>query len=271
MRLLHNYTKINFTWIFYLISRPLPMPSILDDQEIHDYIQIKAGSPGLSMVQLIEQGFTTIIEIAEELRIPRRAARKILYQMNKERILGYKRFRKDGKINFMWFTTPVKIHRMVRNERQDEIRELEERIKFEQDHKFFDCKTCKGRCLYTEAMDFGFICERCGEPLEPCNTEKLVEELRARLKGLLETDGLDTKVLDEAGEISEGHRPVDVDNIGTSKPGSFVPTSSKPKRSSKKKEGPPPVKDEWSSKLETDEDPIDEDEDDEEFLEGEGE
>jgi transcription initiation factor TFIIE subunit alpha len=258
-------------YLSIILVRPLPMPSILDDQEIHDYIQAKAGSPGLSMVQLIEQGFTTIIEIAEELRIPRRAARKILYQMNKDWILGYKRFRKDGKINFMWFTTPVKIHSMVRNGRKDEIRELEERIKFEQDHKFFDCRTCKGRCLYTEAMDFGFICELCGEPLEPCNTENLVEDLRARLKKLLEVDGLDIKVLDEAGEISEGHRPVDVEKIGTSKPGSFTTDPPKRKRSSKKKDGPPPVKDEWSSKPETDEEPIEEDKDDEEFLDGEGE
>jgi transcription initiation factor TFIIE subunit alpha len=249
------------------------MPSILDDQEIHDYIQAKAGSPGLSMVQLIEQGFTTIIEIAEELRIPRRAARKILYQMNKDRILDYKRFRKDGKINFMWFTTPVKIHSMVRNGRKDEIRELEERIQFEQDHKFFECKSCRGRYLYTEAMDFGFTCEPCGEPLEACNNDEAVKDLRAQLKKLLVVDVLDTKDLDVTGEISEGHRPVDVDKIGTSTPGSSEVATSRRKRSSKKKtEEAPPVKDKWSSKPETDGDPFaeDDEEDDEEFLEKEG-
>jgi len=256
-----------------ILSRPPSMPSILDDQEIHDYIQAKAGSPGLSMVQLIEQGFTTIIEIAEELRIPRRAARKILYQMNKDRILDYKRFRKDGKINFMWFTTPVKIHSMVRSGRKDEIRELEERIKFEQDHKFFECHSCRGRCMYTEAMDFGFICESCGEPLEACNNDEIVEGLRAQLKKLLAVDVQDTKYLDETGEISDGHKPVDVDKIGTTKPGSSEVATERRKRSGKKKtEEAPKAKDEWSSKPDADEDPFaeDDEEDDEEFLEKEG-
>ena len=248
------------------------MTSILDDQEIHDHIQAKAGSLGLSMVQLIEQGFTTIDELAEELRMPRRATRKVLYSMNKEWILGYKRFRKDGKINFQWFTTPEKIHRMVRNTRTDEIKDLEGRIQFEQDHKFFECCTCKSRCLYTEAMDFGFICERCGEPLESCDNSQAIDELKAQLKKHLDIDELDTRDIKDTEEISESHRPVKVEDIGSHTPGSST-VSKKRVRAEKKKEKDDKLKDEWSSKSDDDDDPSkdeEEEEDDEKFMMEEG-
>jgi len=247
------------------------MPSILDDQEIHDYIQAKAGSMGLSMIQLIEQGFTTINELAEELRIPRRATRKVLYQMNKAWIVGYKRFRQEGMINFQWFTTPVKIRRMVRHVRQDEIHEIEERIQFEQDHKFFECVTCKSRCMYTEAMDFGFICERCGEPLEAHNNDKAVEELRTNLKSLIAADDKDTGNLDETKEISESFKPVKGSDADILKKPEKPPTIVRPKRPSKKKADTPQVKVDLPTKPESDEDPFAEDEDevdDEEFLKG---
>ena len=243
------------------------MPSILDDQEIHDYIQAKAGSLGLSMVQLIEQGFTTIDELAEELRMPRRATRKVLYQMNKEWILGYKRFRKEGKINFQWFTTPEKIHRMVRNTRTDVIKDLEERIQFEQDHKFFECCTCKSRCLYTEAMDFGFICERCGEPLESCDNSQAIDELKAQLKKHLDVDELDTRDIKDTEEISESHRPVNVEDIGSHTPGSST-VSKKRVRDTKKKEDAQKAKDDEATKPD-DDDPFKEEEeedDDEKFM-----
>jgi transcription factor E len=241
------------------------MPSILDDQEIHDYIQVKAGSLGLSMVQLIEQGFTTIDELAEELRMPRRATRKILYQMNKEWILGYKRFRKDAKINFQWFPTPEKIHRMVRNTRTDEIKELEERIQFEQDHKFFECCTCKSRCLYTEAMDFGFICERCGEALTSCDNSATIDELKSQLKKHLDIAELDTRVIDDTGEISEGHRPVIVENIGSQKAGSSTVSKTRDRAARKKKK----EEEEVLPKPDEDDDPFKEEEEedsDEKFL-----
>jgi transcription factor E len=243
------------------------MPSILDDQEIHDYIQAKAGSLGLSMVQLIEQGFTTIDELAEELRMPRRATRKVLYQMNKEWILGYTRFRKENKINFQWFPTPEKIHRMVRNTRTDEIKDLEERIQFEQDHKFFECCNCKSRCLYTEAMDFGFICERCGEALTSCDNSTGIDELKAQLKKHLDIDELDTRVIDDTGEISEGHRPVNVEDIGSHTPGSST-VSKKRAKDTKKREDDQKSKDEGTAKPE-DDDPFKEEEDedaDEKFM-----
>jgi transcription factor E len=242
------------------------MHSILDDQEIHDYIQAKAGSLGLIMVQLIEQGFTTIDELAEELRMPRRATRKVLYQMNKEWILGYKRFRKENKINFQWFPTPEKIHRMVRNTRTGEIKDLEERIQFEQDHKFFECCTCKSRCLYTEAMDFGFICERCGEALTSCDNSTGIDELKAQLKKHLDIAELDTRVIDDTGEISEGHRPVNVEDIGSHTPGSST-VSKKRAKDTKKKEDDQKAKDEEAAK--PDDDPFKEEEEedaDEKFM-----
>ena len=249
------------------------MPSILDDQEIHDYIQAKAGSLGLSMIQLIEQGFTTIDELAEELRIPRRATRKVLYQMNKAWIIGYKRFRKEGKINFQWVTTPEKIHRMVRNTRTDVIKDIEERIQFEQDHKFFECCTCQSRCLYTEAMDFGFICERCGETLESCDNSKAIDELKAKLKTHLDVDELDTRDIKDTEEISEGHRPVKVEDIGSHTPGSST-VSKKRVHDTKTKEEAEKVQvqkdqDALSTKPEDDDDPSkdeDEEDDDEKFM-----
>jgi len=203
------------------------------------------------MVQLIEQGFTTINEIAEEMRMPRRATRKVLYQMNKERILGYERVRIEGKITFKWFLTPVKMRRMIRTARKGEIRELEERIEFEQDHKFFQCHTCKGRCLYTEAMDFGFVCERCGEPLEAMDNEEIIEKLKADLAKAMKADDLDDSET-EHEEVAQG--AVTADGKATKDIPARRPARSRPSKRKEPDKGEPKPKDPWSSKPEEDDD-----------------
>ena len=172
-----------------------------EDEEITEYIREKAGELGLALCQLIESGANTIIEMAEAMKMPRRATRQVLYLLNKERIIGYKRTRKDRKIMFIWFLTPKKIKRMISATRQNEIRKLEEEIEHEQDHKFFKCEPCGERYLYTEAFEFDFTCEHCGADLaHDDNTEK-IENMRARLEELIEVENLSAKDIDEAPEV----------------------------------------------------------------------
>lgn len=205
------------------------MPSVLENDEIREYIREKAGDLGLSMCQLIEQGVVIIADLAEVMAMPRRATRQVLYQLNKERIVGYKRTRAGRRIVFHWFITQKKILRMISAGRKKEIRELEEALEYEQDHKFFECVPCGERYLYTEAFEFDFQCEHCGTPLEAQDNNQRITDLRARLEKLVQEEDLSAKDLDEApeavavaldGEVEEvDHIPADDDEEDDEKDG----------------------------------------------------
>jgi transcription factor E len=176
------------------------------------------------MCQLIEQGVTTIADLAETMSMPRRATRQVLYQMNKVRAIGYKRVKKDRRIVFHWFITPKKIKRMITTARRKQIREIEERIEFEQDHKFFECRPCNERYLFSEAYDFDFMCEHCGGMLEAHENVELIEKLRGKLSNLIEEEKLSEMDIDEEPELEE--------DIPDAVP---EPPPDPPKRKSKKK------------------------------------
>lgn len=202
------------------------LASILDNDEIREYVLEAAGDLGLSMCQLLEQGVTTIADLAETMSMPRRATRQVLYQMNKVRAIGYKRVKEDRRIVFHWYITPKKIRRMITTARRKQIQELEERIEFEQDHKFFECKPCNERYLFSEAYDFDFVCEHCGDMLEAHENVEIIERLRSKLDQLIEEEKLSELDLEEVPE-SEEEEPDDDPE----------PVPNPPKGRSKKKKG----------------------------------
>jgi transcription factor E len=186
-----------------------PLARFEEDEEIRNYIFEKTGDLGLSVCQLIEDGVFTIIELAEAMKMPRRATRQVLYALNKERIIGYKRVRKERKIIFHWFLTPKKIKRMISAARRNEIRMLEEEIEHEQDHKFFTCFPCGERYLYTEAFEYEFTCEQCGEPLKHDDNTEKIKMLRAKLEELIEAENLSRLAMEEeAVQEEEGDQDI---------------------------------------------------------------
>ncbi|MGB0651849.1 MAG: hypothetical protein ACPGQL_01495 [Thermoplasmatota archaeon] len=163
----------------------------LDDPIIQDYIFEAAGEEGLPMARFIAEkepiSGEDLLEAHEE-RKPS-DVRKVLYALMEARVAEYQ---KDtdakGWETFIWKMTLYEVKYLLRRHWEEELEELKQALRYEQDHEFYACPHLHRRVIFEDAMDLQFQCPVCEEPLNPVDNQEIKEALEARI-GELEADG----------------------------------------------------------------------------------
>ncbi len=156
----------------------------LSDPEVQEYLFEEAGEDALELARYLEEnepisGVDILEHYAE--RKPS-AVRKVLYQLMEAHAAEYE---KDtdakGWETFTWQLDLNEIGIVLRRRWADELQHLRKQVKFELDHEFYACKHLHRRMMFEDAMDIGFHCPVCDEPMEPLNNAAVVQALEDRI------------------------------------------------------------------------------------------
>ncbi len=159
------------------------------NSKVREYVQEMVGEEGMRVVNLLEERQeATDTEIAEELDAKPSHVRKVLYDLYANRVAEYhkEKDKETGWLTFFWELTPEEADEMLDQRREDLIGELEEALKFEEEHDFYVCPTGGERYDFPDAMELEFHCPEHGDNLEHLEENENIDILMQRIQQLRE-------------------------------------------------------------------------------------
>jgi transcription initiation factor TFIIE subunit alpha len=159
----------------------------LEDPEVRAYIIEEAGEEALAMARYLqEHPHVSGVDILEHFKEDKPSSvRKILYRMMEAHVAEYE---KDtdakGWETFYWDLDLNEIKHILRRRWADELLHLRKQVKFEEDHQFYSCQAQHRRILFEDAVDLGFMCPVCREPMQPVRNTEVTKALKARIAEL---------------------------------------------------------------------------------------
>ena len=112
--------------------------------------------------------------------------RRALFILYENDLASYRRLRDEdsGWLTYLWTFEYEKIPEQLESEMHRLLEALENRSAYEHDHEFYLCEHCGIRFEFGEAMEFGFECPECGNPVEAMENTRLVEAMDERIAAL---------------------------------------------------------------------------------------
>ncbi len=166
------------------------MDLVVNEQErqtLLDMVEDVAG-PEIRKVTilLIDQDEEVTDEfIADELNIKLDEVRKSLYKLHDLEIASFRRIRdkNTGWYIYFWKLLTENINSVVIKKQRAIQWKLMERLQHEKENMFFTCgkKECY-RLTFNEAMEYDFICPKCGETLEEFDNTKIIKVLELKIE-----------------------------------------------------------------------------------------
>ncbi|MFB6151321.1 MAG: transcription factor [Haloarculaceae archaeon] len=159
---------------------------LLEDPVIQKYLHELVGPKGMPVAAAPPDGEVTDEELAEELGLELNDVRRALFILYENDLASYRRLRDEdsGWLTYLWTFEYGKIPEQLESEMYRLLDALEERHEYELDHEFYLCETCGIRFEFGEAMDFGFECPECGNPVEAMENTRLVDAMEERIDEL---------------------------------------------------------------------------------------
>jgi len=159
---------------------------LLEDPVIQKYLHELVGPKGMPVAAAPPDGEVTDEELAEELGLELNDVRRALFILYENDLASYRRLRDEdsGWLTYLWTFEYEKIPEQLESEMYRLLDALEERSEYEHDHEFYLCEHCGIRFEFGEAMEFGFECPECGNPVEAMENTRLVESMDARIAAL---------------------------------------------------------------------------------------
>jgi len=136
----------------------------------------------ISIVKCLLEGKITDEEISEEIELRLNIVRKILYRLYDAGLASYKRS-KDPETQwytYSWKFEKDKVIDTITKKFEENSREMEESLAYEEDNMFF---TCINGCRYNfeEASEYNFVCPECETTLEYQDNSSLITELKEQM------------------------------------------------------------------------------------------
>jgi len=158
----------------------------LEDPVIQKYLHELVGPKGMPVAAAPPDGEVTDEELAEELGLELNDVRRALFILYENDLASYRRLRDEdsGWLTYLWTFEYEKIPEQLEAEMHRLLEGLEERTEYEHDHEFYLCEVCGIRFEFGEAMEFGFECPECGNPVEAMENTRLVEAMDERIAEL---------------------------------------------------------------------------------------
>jgi transcription initiation factor TFIIE subunit alpha len=156
----------------------------LNDPEVQQYLYEEAGEEALDLAHFLEdhEGISGVDLLEHFIDRKPSDIRKILYRLMEAHVAEYE---KDtdakGWETFTWKLDLPEVSRILHRRWTDENKYLHKQLKFEQDHEFYACKSMDRRMVFEDAMDIGFHCPVCNEPMAPIDNASVVKALQERI------------------------------------------------------------------------------------------
>ncbi len=136
----------------------------------------------ISIIKCLLEGKITDEEISEEIELRLNIVRKILYRLYDAGLASYKRS-KDPETQwytYRWKFEKDKVIDIITKKFEENSREMEESLAYEEDNMFFSCiNGC--RYKFEEASEYNFVCPECEKTLEYQDNSSLITELKEQM------------------------------------------------------------------------------------------
>jgi len=128
-------------------------------------------------------------ELASKFEIRLNDIRKILYRLYENNLASFRRLRDKttGWYIFFWRLEPENIIHLIRNKNKLVLEILSTRLEYEQQHVFYRCTNNCGSVIFEDAMEIGFKCPKCGNPLYNVPNQETIEVLEDNIEILTST------------------------------------------------------------------------------------
>jgi transcription initiation factor TFIIE subunit alpha len=148
-----------------------------------------AGQEGAKVAKvLIKMGRATDDQLSLKTNININDVRRILYSLHDASLISTERVRdeKTGWFIFYWTPQLDAVEGFVVSRRRKVLEKLKARLKYEQNHDFYDCVNlqCKRHTPFEEAIEYMFRCPSCGSDLAYVDNSNAVEKLQRKIKEL---------------------------------------------------------------------------------------
>ncbi len=159
----------------------------LEDPEIQRYLFEEVGEEGMELARYLQENEpisgVDVLEHYSE-RKPSEV-RKVLYRLMEAHAAEYEKDTdKAGWETFTWRMDLDEVGLILRRRWADELTHLQKQLKFEEDHEYYACDSLHRRMVFEDAMDIGFHCPVCQEPMQPLDNQQVLESLRERISEL---------------------------------------------------------------------------------------
>ena len=161
------------------------MEKPLERPEVVNALAEIAGANSLDIVdELSSESEMDEFSLAERLGMDVKTVRKILYKLYDNRLVNFRRIKDEetGWYIYLWNFEGDKVNALVENLRRRKIRNLRERVDYENAHQFFMCDSGCSRIPFENAMEQGFVCSHCGGKLNFVDNSKIIRNLEDQLK-----------------------------------------------------------------------------------------
>ncbi len=169
------------------VARDPSWQPTLDDPEVQAHILAEVGEEGVEMAKYLHEnepiGSVEILEHYEETKPSE--VRKVLYRLMDAHVAEYEKDTDaQGWETFTWRMTLNEIKHVLLRRWADARLQVEKQIRFEKDHQFYACSAAHRRIVFEDAIDIGFHCPVCNEPMNEFDNQPVIEQLEEELDHL---------------------------------------------------------------------------------------
>jgi len=141
-------------------------------------------------------------DIAKKLKIRVNDTRKLLYKLYEKRLAVYEK-KSDPKKKwwyiYYWNLDKGRIQELFLEFRRRQVQKKKDELEAELKYAF-ECKGCKNKYLYEEALETEFTCPNCGSVLEQAAATMTARALRK------EIGDMETALAKEEAKLAKGKR-----------------------------------------------------------------
>lgn len=125
-------------------------------------------------------------ELASKFEIRLNDIRKVLYRLYENNLASFRRLRDKttGWYIFFWRLEPDNITNLIRNKNKLVLEILTARLEYEKSHIFYRCANNCGSTIFEDAMEIGFKCPKCGNPLFNVPNQDTIDVLEEKIEML---------------------------------------------------------------------------------------
>ncbi len=154
------------------------------DDLIVELIERVAGELGVVIYSLGIEGEFTDEQLAEELGVEINEVRKALFALYELGLASYRRKRDDetGWMEYYWKINYDKEKEVLKRELEKTVEKLERKLKTEDETVYYICVNGCVKVKYDEAMEFAFVCPKCGAPLEYLDSRDALNKIRIEIE-----------------------------------------------------------------------------------------
>ncbi|HIP63153.1 MAG TPA: transcription factor E [Archaeoglobus profundus] len=159
--------------------------NILKSEElIKELIERVAGEVGVIIYEFKPKDEFTDEKLSIELGIDINDVRKALFALYEIGLAEYRRKRDDetGWMEYYWKINYDKQNEILRKELLKTKRKLEEKVKNESSTIYYICINGCMKINYEQAMEYNFICPRCGAQLEYMDSSIAIKKAKEEIK-----------------------------------------------------------------------------------------